>query len=324
MSFYDKLVDIAGEDFVKENEILSRHSTMKIGGAAKYFVNVKSFDELSKIVKLCNDEAVRFMLIGNGSNIIFRDEGYDGVIICTDSKESQIASVEFYPGNEITDKLSEKEYTDIEDSLFDYYCFAGAGIRLANLVNQATALSLSGLEFAGGIPGTVGGAVFMNAGAYGGEIKDSIIAAKVLTSDGEFKVIAAADLKLRYRGSAVQDEGYFVVEALFGMNKGNKEEITARIKELNQKRRDKQPLEYPSCGSTFKRPVNGYAAQMIEECGLKGERVGDMMISEKHAGFMINVGNGTCEDALKLVKIVQDKVQAEKGVLLEMEPLIVG
>ncbi len=324
MSFYDKLVDIAGGDSVKENEILSNHSTMKIGGAAKYFVNVKSAEELSGIIQLCNEGAVRFMLIGNGSNIIFKDEGYDGVIICTDSRESEISGVEFYSKDEISGKLSEKKYIDIEDKIFDYYCFAGAGIRLANLVNQATQLSLSGLEFAGGIPGTVGGAVFMNAGAYGGEIKDSIIAAKVLTADGECKVIPAADLKLRYRGSAVQDEGYFVVEALFGMNKGDKEEISARIKELNQKRRDKQPLEYPSCGSTFKRPANGYAAQMIEECGLKGERVGDMMISEKHAGFMINVGNGTCEDALKLVKIVQDKVQAEKGVLLEMEPLIVG
>lgn len=278
-----------------ENEPMALHTTFKIGGPARLAVFPKNENEISDVIKKCKEENVRYMVVGNGSNLLVADEGIDAVVI-----------------------LLGKEFGEVK-LIDDTTIFAEAGAPLMKVCRFALENGLSGLEFAYGIPGSCGGGAFMNAGAYGGELGDVMFRCDHIDKDGNKGSLEGDDLKLAYRHSAYYENGCVITGAYFKMQKADKEEIKAKMDGYMSRRRDKQPLEYPSAGSTFKRPEGNFAGALIEQCGLKGTSVGGAEISTKHAGFVINKGGATCKDVLDLCKKVADTVKAEKGIDLEME-----
>lgn len=278
-----------------ENEPMALHTTFKIGGPARLAVFPKNENEISDVIKKCKEENVRYMVVGNGSNLLVADEGIDAVVI-----------------------LLGKEFGEVK-LIDDTTIFAEAGAPLMKVCRFALENGLSGLEFAYGIPGSCGGGAFMNAGAYGGELGDVMFRCDHIDKDGNKGSLQGDDLKLAYRHSAYYENGCVITGAYFKMQKADKEEIKAKMADYMSRRRDKQPLEYPSAGSTFKRPEGNFAGALIEQCGLKGTSVGGAEISTKHAGFVINKGGATCKDVLDLCKKVADTVKAEKGIDLEME-----
>lgn len=278
-----------------ENEPMALHTTFKIGGPARLAVFPKNENEISDVIKKCKEENVRYMVVGNGSNLLVADEGIDAVVI-----------------------LLGKEFGEVK-LIDDTTIFAEAGAPLMKVCRFALENGLSGLEFAYGIPGSCGGGAFMNAGAYGGELGDVMFRCDHIDKDGSKGSLEGDDLKLSYRHSAYYENGCVITGAYFKMQKADKEEIKAKMTDYMSRRRDKQPLEYPSAGSTFKRPEGNFAGALIEQCGLKGTSVGGAEISTKHAGFVINKGGATCKDVLDLCKKVADTVKAEKGIDLEME-----
>ena len=284
---------------LKEGELLSNHTTFRIGGAAKYFAVPKNEEEIMEAVDFAIVKDLPYYILGKGSNVLFADEGYPGVII------------EIGAGMEKVERTGD---TGIR---------AQAGVSLSSLAAFAAREGLSGLEFAGGIPGTLGGAVTMNAGAYGGEMKDVIVSAKVMDEEGAVQKLSCEELQLGYRTSIVQKKQFVVLEAEFLLKPGTTEEIQNTMKELNAKRRKKQPLEYPSAGSTFKRPEGYFAGKLIEDAGLRGYRIGDAQVSEKHCGFVVNRGKATCAEVLQLIGDVQKTVKEQFGVQLEPEVRII-
>lgn len=282
-----------------EQEPLRAHTTFRIGGAAMYYVIPGSREEIWEAICFAKEKGLPFLTIGRGSNLLFSDEGYPGVVI------------EIGRGME---KVEVKENGDV--------C-AQAGVSLSVLASMVARQSLTGLEFAGGIPGTLGGAVTMNAGAYGGEMKDCIVNATVLDENGTVRTLTKEELELGYRTSVIQKEKYIVLGAELHLQPGEKEKILSQMKTFNAQRREKQPLEYPSAGSTFKRPEGYFAGKLIQDAGLRGYRVGDAQVSEKHCGFVINRGNATAADVRQLIRDVQQKVMDVSGVLLETEVKIV-
>ena len=284
---------------LNEGELLSNHTTFRIGGAAKYFAVPKNEEEIMEAVDFAIVKDLPYYILGKGSNVLFADEGYPGVII------------EIGAGMEKVERTGD---TGIR---------AQAGVSLSALAAFAAREGLSGLEFAGGIPGTLGGAVTMNAGAYGGEMKNVIVSAKVMDEEGAVQELSCEELQLGYRTSIVQKKQFVVLEAEFLLKPGTTEEIQNTMKELNAKRREKQPLEYPSAGSTFKRPEGYFAGKLIEDAGLRGYRVGDAQVSEKHCGFVVNRGKATCAEVLQLIKDVQKEVKEQFGVQLEPEVRII-
>ena len=294
--FKQKLLQ-AGIPF-RENEPLAAHCTFKIGGPAQLFVQPQTEQQLCSAVALCKEQAVRYYLLGNGSNILFADEGFAGVVIDISALGSDIA----VEGNMLT---------------------AGACVRLAALCRAALEHGLSGLEFAYGIPGTVGGAVYMNAGAYGGEMKDVLTVVRYLTAEGEVVQASAAELDLSYRHSIFEENGGCILSAQFALQPGNAADIRAKMDELMAKRVDKQPLDKPSAGSTFKRPAGAFAAALIDQCGLRGFRHGGAAVSDKHCGFVVNLGGATCADVLALCDEVRAIVKEKTGYELEKEIRVV-
>lgn len=294
-NFENELRQILGENQVKIEEPLSAHTTFKMGGNADYFVAPQSPEDIVKLINLCNQEKVPFYILGNGSNMLVGDKGYRGVIIQIGKAMEKVQ----FGGTvgEVTKVL------------------ASAGVSLAKMAKMIAKNGLTGFEFASGIPGTLGGAITMNAGAYGGEIKDNILWAKVIDKDGNVVTLQKEELGLGYRTSVIQREGYIVVEAEFSFTSGDVEEIEKKMTELNRQRVEKQPLNYPSAGSTFKRPEGHFAGKLIMDAGLAGYRVGDVMVSEKHCGFVVNVGAGTAKDTRQLMedvtRIVYDKFQVK-------------
>ncbi len=286
--------------YVLENEPLSAHTTFRIGGAARYYMVPEDVDRLKECIAFAKDQGLPYMVIGKGSNILFADEGYEGVVIEIGRGMDQI---QIFEGGRIE---------------------AQAGVSLGALAAAAAGESLSGLEFAGGIPGSLGGAVVMNAGAYGGEIKDFIQEAVVLDEAGEIRRIDREGLELGYRTSIVQRKGYIVLAASFLLRPGKKEEIQEKMRDFNARRREKQPLEYPSAGSTFKRPEGHFAGKLIQDAGLRGYRVGDAQVSEKHCGFVINRGHATAAEVIRLIEEVQKRVYEQSGIRLEPEVRIVA
>lgn len=303
--FYIQLKSVLNESEIKINEPLSNHTTFKIGGSADYFVTPGSITEIASVISLCRSEKMPYYIIGNGSNLLVGDKGYRGVVIQIFRNLSYV-------------------YIEKEQEELTCHVIAGAGILLSQLAFQIAEHGLTGFEFASGIPGTLGGAVTMNAGAYGGEIKDCIQCATVLDEAGKVIKLEKEQLDLGYRMSVVQKRGLIVLEAEFVLERGNKLEIQSTMKELNGRRRDKQPLEYPSAGSTFKRPKGYFAGKLIMDSGLSGYRVGDIMVSSKHCGFVINVGNGSAADVRKLISDVDKKVFDKFGVHLEPEVRFLG
>lgn len=279
-------------------EMLSAHSTFRIGGPADWFVQPDTAEKLVSTVEICKQYDVPYYFLGNGSNILFGDEGYRGVIIDISALAPQITC---------------------EDAVIS----VSAGCGLGRLCIFARDKALSGLEFAYGIPGTVGGAVYMNAGAYGGEIKDVLLDATVLEQDGTVHTVPAEALELTYRHSKLEETGACVLAARFRLTPGNQDEIRAQMEKLMQQRRDKQPLDKPSAGSTFKRPQGAFAAALIDQCGLRGFRVGGAAISEKHCGFAVNLGGATCADVEALCDQVAAIVKEKTGYTLEKEIRVV-
>ena len=291
------LAEILGCE-ARKYEPLSKHTTFKIGGVADTYVKVTSLSKLSTILKECRESDIDYMIIGNGSNILASDDGYRGVVIRLDGDFRKIALVD-------------------DDTV---YC--GAGATLAALCKFALNNGLSGLEFAWGIPGSVGGAVFMNAGAYGGEMKDVVYSVNHLTKNGNPGRTEKDDLQFGYRTSVYRQNNAIITGATLKLRKDNPEDIRARMDDYLGRRSSKQPLEYPSAGSVFKRPEGAYAGALIEQCGLKGHSHGGAQVSEKHAGFIINKANANANDVKSLIREVQTKVYDETGYNLECELII--
>ncbi len=296
----EMLQKLAGMENVKEQEPMSAHTTFRIGGPADFFVEIQTEEALIKVIEYCKETETNYFILGNGSNLLVHDEGYQGVMISTRG----LSGIEFGKELQADGKLK---------------VTAGSGVMLSNLASKVAAKGLKGFEFASGIPGTLGGAVTMNAGAYGGEIKDVICSAKVLMQDGTLQILSKEELELSYRHSIIQEENMIVLEATFAFESGDEEQIQTTIRELNGRRREKQPLEYGSAGSTFKRPEGHFAGKLIQDAGLRGYRCGDVMVSEKHCGFVVNVGKGTYAQAMEVIEHVQKTVDAEFGVKLELE-----
>ena len=296
---------IAGEQAVRLQEPMSAHTTFRIGGPADYFVEPGSESVLKELLLLCRETETPFFILGNGSNLLVSDEGYRGVMISLRGFDE----ISFREG----------ESTEAGKTIMT----AGCGVLLSKAAMQAAERGLTGFEFAGGIPGTLGGAVTMNAGAYGGEIRDVILSARVMTKAGDVRELSAEELDLSYRHSIIQEKDLIVLSADFAFAHGDEEQIKEQMRQLNTQRREKQPLEYGSAGSTFKRPEGYFAGKLIEDAGLKGASVGAAQVSEKHAGFLINRGGATCDDMLRLIELVQKRVREQFGVELECEVRIV-
>ncbi|MCR4672600.1 MAG: UDP-N-acetylmuramate dehydrogenase [Lachnospiraceae bacterium] len=301
--FYAALVSAAGEENVYADEPMSRHTTFRIGGPADYFVNVSSGEVLKAGMAVCREYGVPFMTMGNGSNMLVGDKGYRGVIF---------------------DVFRMMSGADLRCEGEELIVTAECGILLSALAKEVSGMGYTGFEFATGIPGTLGGAAAMNAGAYGGEISDCILWAEVMDREGNEFLLDKETLELGYRKSRILAGQYTALRACFSFKKGDPEAINSRVAEITAARREKQPLEYPSAGSTFKRPEGYFAGKLIEDCGLKGESVGGAMVSPKHGGFIINTGGASAKDVLDLIRLVQDRVKEMTGVSLEPEVRLVG
>ena len=289
---------------VSLDESLGRHTTFRIGGNADFFCVPATVTQLTRILELCRQYQVRTYLLGNGSNTLFSDAGFGGAVICLTGLNSRF-SMQAQPDGSTK-------------------VLAPAGMMLSALCNTAQKESLAGLEFAFGIPGTVGGAVYMNAGAYGGQTADVIESAECLTASGEIKTLKKEDMRLGYRSSVFKKGGLIIISLTLALKKGDKTEIKAEMDDLLNRRKQKQPLEYPSAGSTFKRPEGYFAGALIEKNGLKGLTVGGAQVSEKHAGFVINRGGATAADVKALIEKIQKKVFENDGVMLEPEVIFKG
>ena len=303
MDFYHKLSEAAGADHILKDEPMSAHTTFRIGGPADYFVVPEDAAALGRGVALCRAEGVDYFITGNGSNLLVGDGGYRGVV--------------FHICHTMDDVVYEEKGTEL-------LVEAGAGVMLSGLARQVSSKGYTGFEYATGIPGTLGGGVTMNAGAYGGEISDNLLWAELMDETGAVLRLERDRLKLSYRHSVMMEQPLVVLRAGFSFTKGDAAAITEKVAELSRSRKEKQPLEYPSAGSTFKRPEGYFAGKLIQDCGLKGFRVGDAMVSEKHSGFVINVGYATAADVMTLIRHVQQEVDRQFCVRIEPEVRMLG
>lgn len=299
MDLYQELCLITGEENILKDEPMSAHTTFRIGGPADYFAMPSSAEEIRRIVSLCIEREIPYYIIGNGSNLLVGDKGFRGVIIQIFKNMREIR----IDGETVT---------------------AQAGALLSKVAAAAYEAGLTGFEFASGIPGTLGGAVRMNAGAYGGEIRQVLKSADVLTPEGEALTLPVEEMKMGYRTSIVSKMDYVVLGAQLSLEKGQKEEIRARMDELKEKRVSKQPLEFGSAGSTFKRPEGYFAGKLIEDAGLRGYRVGNAQVSEKHCGFVINRGGATAAEVTELMDYIIRRVEETSGVHLDPEVKRIG
>lgn len=294
----DELIKLTDKTNVLCNEPMKLHTTFKIGGVADYFVTPTTELEFASILKFCSENDVPCTVVGNGSNMLVSDKGIRGVVVST-CKLNEV----YADGTKIV---------------------AMAGVSLAKIASVALNNSLTGFEFASGIPGTLGGAVVMNAGAYGGEMKDVVVKTNYCDNNGNFLSVSEDEHKFSYRKSCFSDKELYILSSEIVLEHGDHQQIMDQMKELNSKRAEKQPLNYPSAGSTFKRPEGYFAAKLIDDAGLRGKNVNDAYVSEKHCGFVVNKGNATAEDVLNLIKICQETVNEKFGVLLEPEIKLVG
>lgn len=301
MSSYEIIKSVCDEIGCEYNEdtLLSSCTSFKIGGKADFFVQPDSVEKLTAVASECKKIGAKILILGKGSNLLVSDEGFRGVVISTSK----------------LDKIELIDETTV-------YC--QSGVTLSKLCRFALDNSLTGLEFAYGIPGSAGGAAYMNAGAYGGEMKDVLFKCDHLSADGVISSYSDSELELSYRHSVYSKSDKIITALYLKLRKGDKEEIKAKMDELMGKRRDKQPLEYPSAGSTFKRPEGYFAGALVEECGLKGFTVGGAQVSEKHAGFVINIGGATASDVIGVIEHCKKTVYESKGVMLEPEVEIIG
>ena len=290
---------ILGQDRILMEEPMKKHTTFRLGGPADFFLCPSDVNQIPEIIHICREEGIPWFVLGNGSNLLVSDQGYRGVVIQIYKNMNQITV----------------EGTRI---------YAQAGALLSAVSKKAMEAGLTGMEFASGIPGTLGGAAVMNAGAYGGEMKDILVSVTVLTDEGEQKVLKAEELNLGYRTSIIKERGYIVLDGVLQLQAGNRDAIKTRMEELKVQRVTKQPLEYPSAGSSFKRPEGYFAGKLIEDAGLRGYRVGGAQVSEKHCGFVINTGDATTSDVVQLIHNVQNIIWNKFKVKLEPEVKFLG
>lgn len=281
------------------DEEMSRHTTFRIGGKADAFVSAGNEDEIINVISFCKDNGIPYMIMGNGSNMLISDKGIRGVVISV-GKDMDKYRIE------------------------DEKVYAQAGILMSVLAKKILESNLSGFEFASGIPGTLGGGIYMNAGAYGGEMKDIIESVTFIDRDGKIKTETNDKLDFGYRHSMFEEGGYIILSCVLKLKKGSYDDIKALMLDYNQRRSDKQPLSQPSAGSTFKRPEGYFAGKLIQDAGLMGHRIGGAMVSEKHAGFVVNAGGATAEDVLQLIEYIQKTVYEKFGVRLEPEVRLIG
>lgn len=296
---YNYLTEIVGNDNVLRQESMASHTTFRVGGEAEYFVKIQNREQLADIIKYLNKTGYPYFILGNGSNLLVGDKGYQGVVLDLSAGLKQIER----NGQRVT---------------------AEAGALLSHVAAVACEAELTGFEFAAGIPGTIGGAVVMNAGAYEGEMKQVVESVTVLNEQGEFMVLDNETMEFGYRNSIIKNRPFIVVETTLLLTEGKKETIRSKMDELNARRREKQPLNYPSAGSTFKRPEGHFAGKLIMDAGLRGLRIGGARVSEKHCGFIINEGNATATDVADLIDEVTDRVREKFGVTLETEIIKLG
>ena len=294
-----RLINITGKDNVRINEPMKNHTTFKIGGPAQYYVTPESVTQIQEVVSLCKDKNIPLHVIGNGSNILVGDDGVDGVVLA------------------LFNTFSDYE---IKDNVIT----AQAGMSLIKLAVIALREGLTGLEFASGIPGSVGGAVYMNAGAYDGQMKDVVTSVTVLDEAGNIRILGRDELDMGYRTSAVAKHNMIVLQVIIELKAGDKEQIKDRMNQLSELRKQKQPLEYPSAGSTFKRPEGYFAGKLIADAGLKGYGIGGAAVSEKHAGFVVNMGGATAKDVVELTDYIKKRIIEQFGVTLELEIKKIG
>lgn len=299
MNLYEELCGILGKENVFTKEPMSKHTTFRVGGPADYFVTPEEEGQVQKVVSAFKSAGIPFYILGNGSNLLVGDRGYRGGIIQIFKKMNRI-------------------------SLQDSRIHAQAGALLSKIAAEALDHGLTGFEFASGIPGTLGGAVMMNAGAYGGEMKQVLTGAHVLRVSGAVEEVPVEEMELGYRSSIFSKTGDIILSADIRLEPGNPEQIRSRMDELKEQRTSKQPLEYPSAGSTFKRPEGYFAGKLIQDAGLRGFQVGGAQVSEKHCGFVINKDHASAKDILSLMEQVSDKVFKQSGVRLEPEVKMLG
>lgn len=300
--FEKQLQEIVNKKNILKNEPMSKHTSLKIGGNADYFVIVSSVDELKNVINLASKNNIKFYIIGNGTNLLVKDGGIRGIVIKLDFKSFKI-------------KRSSNEI----------FITAESGMSLAALASVALKEEIAGVEFLSGIPGTIGGAIRMNAGAYGSEMKDILVRSRYMTYDGKIKTLTLDEHKFEYRNSVFANlKDVIIIDTTIKGEKGNKEEIENQIKEYSKLRKEKQPLEYPNAGSTFKRKEGYITAKLIDECGLKGYSIGDAEVSIKHAGFIINKGKATANDILNLTQHIKCEVKKKFDVDIELEIIVLG
>ena len=296
-SFYKKLITTIDESKIKTDEDMSKHTSFKTGGKAMLYIKATTVEDVINVLKIVKEDEIPFVVLGNGSNVLFRDDIFEGIVLKIDLNNMEINS--------------EKVLVD-------------AGVKNAIVAKKLLDTSLQGFEFAAGIPGTIGGAIRMNAGAYGGEIKDIIESVTYIDYDTlEIKTIKNEECDFSYRHSIFCENNNVILSATLSLEKGTKEEIEAKMNEYAKSRKEKQPLEYPSAGSTFKRGEDFITAKLIDECGLKGYQIGGAQVSEKHAGFIINKDNATAKDIIDLIEYVRKTVKEETGKLIELEVEII-
>lgn len=297
---YEVLKRFIPETRLFTNESMAKHTSFKIGGPAEFYVKPASPEEVQRTIEVCLEKSCPFTLLGGGSNVLVSDKGIPGVVI------------QLHPG---LGHIRVFEETRIH---------TGAGVTLAKLAETACRAGLSGLAFASGIPGTAGGALYMNAGAYGHDISETVESADVLMPNGRIITLWKADMGFGYRKSIFWENGGIILSATFALTPGNPDEIRADMTDLNARRKEKQPLEHPSAGSVFKRPEGQFAGKLIEDCGLKGYTIGGAQVSDKHAGFIVNTGGASCDDVLRLIAHIRETVHARFNLWLEPEIRVIG
>lgn len=298
------LINIFSQERVKQNELMKNHTSFKIGGPAEFFIKINTLEELKKILDFCKNNEIKLTLIGNGSNLLILDNGIKGIVIQLNFKQIQIKNV-----------VEENDKFEI---------IVESGVQLGFLAQKLLKEEITGFEELSGIPGTIGGAIFMNAGAHQKEMKDIVTEVVVMDYDGNIHKFSNEEAQFEYRKSRFSKEKYIILGVKLLLEKGNKEQIREKMQEYLQYRKEKQPIEYPSAGSTFKRGNDFVTAKLIDEAGLKGYSIGDAQISEKHAGFIINKGNATSQEILDLVEYVKKEIYEKYKKKIELEIKIVG
>lgn len=296
-----KLQEIVNKKNILKNEPMSKHTSFKIGGNAEYFIKINSVQELKEVLNIASKNNIPITIVGNGTNLLVREGGIKGFVI----------------------KLELKNFK-IKRSTNDIFITVESGMTLSALANIAIKEEITGLEFISGIPGTIGGALRMNAGAYGFEMKDIVLKTRYMTYDGKIKTLNLEEHEFKYRDSIFSNLKAIIIDTIIKVKKGNKTEIENKMKEYSTSRKEHQPLEYPNAGSTFKRKEGIITAKIIDECGLKGYSIGDAEVSTKHAGFIINKGKATATDVLKLVEHIKKEVKTKFNVDIELEILVLG